>query len=233
MTQTALITGATSGIGRAIAQRLAKVPEMSLILCGRDHDRLRDIERLARSSGCNTATISADLANDEGIADIVSAIAMSERVETIVHCAGLGRFGTVEEIGSEEFDRMIRVNLRAPYLLTRHCLPFLENAGRSRVVFLGSDAEEALSSGSAIYAASKAGLKAMVRNLQLEVAPSGVNLVLVSPGRVDTHFNGRNPGDRPGALSPEDVATAVVSLIAMPDNIEVQNLRLDSMARMS
>lgn len=211
---TALITGATGGIGRALAAALA--PHYDLILAGRDGAKLADLAEAFPEA----RVLALHLDRPATLSDAVSGI---ERLGALIHNAGVVDLATVEHATLSEWQRTLTVNLAAPAELTRALLPALR-AVRGQVVFVNSGAGLAASPGWASYAASKFGLRALADALRAEEAARGVRVTSVFPGRTATEMQ-RKVRAQEGAeyqgdayLRPESVASAVLgALLTAPD----------------
>lgn len=173
----ALVTGASSGIGAAVAQRLAG-DGARLVLTGRDPERLQQV---AERTGAKALV--ADLA--AGIDTLLGAL--PARPALVVHCAGVGAAGPLEELSPARVDELIDLNLRAPVQLTRALLPGLR-VERGHLVFVASIAALGVA-GEAVYSGTKAGLRGFADAVRIEAPEIGVTTVL--PGAVDTPYFGR------------------------------------------
>lgn len=173
---TALVTGATGGIGAAAAQELAACGAQ-LVLTGRDAARLAEL-----SAELGAKAVPADLADADELAQLVEA---AGRVDVLVHCAGIGRRATFDGDGLE---RLLAVNLRAPMALTAALLPGMRERGGGHLGYVGSIAGLTQVRGEAAYAATKAGLLAFAASVRAELAGTGVSVSTISPAAVDTGF---------------------------------------------
>jgi NADP-dependent 3-hydroxy acid dehydrogenase YdfG len=226
----AVVTGASSGIGRAVAVALAD-EGARLVLVGRRRDALEETARLAGGE----ATLEAvDLADDEAVASLAArTLGDAGRVDVLVHGAGEIRLGEVRTAPVEDLERQLRVNLRAPYVLTQALLPALVEA-HGQVVFVNSSAGRAAGAGSGAYAASKHGLRALADALRAEVNEH-VRVLSVFPGNTASPMQRRLHEEkgreyRPERLlQPEDVAAAIVSALILPATAEVTDLHLRPM----
>ncbi|MBS2963351.1 SDR family NAD(P)-dependent oxidoreductase [Actinocrinis puniceicyclus] len=180
----ALITGASSGIGAALAQRLAEQHGWRLLLSGRDRGQLKQIaDRLGATP------LHADLAaagSGERLA--LSALGTAGRVDMVVAAAGIGWCGPFESMPPASIDRVIAVDLVAAIQLVRLLLPHMIARRSGHVVLVGSVAGCAAVAREAVYSAAKAGLSAFAESLRFELAGTGVRVTLVVPGVVDTRF---------------------------------------------
>jgi short-subunit dehydrogenase len=207
-----LVTGASSGLGRATTERLAGAGAR-LIAHGRDEAALAD---LAARTGA--VPLSADLALP-GEADRLAqaALAVHGRLDIVVSNAGQGWAGQFADMPPGDLDRLIAVNLAAPVRLTRAVLPAMLAAGRGYLAFVGSIAGRTGVAGEALYAATKAGLDTFAESLRFELSGRGIGVGVFVPGVVDTPFFDRrgrayqrsSPRPRP---APE-VAAALVRMI--------------------
>ncbi len=230
-TRNVLITGASSGIGRAVALALAEAGAF-LHLVGRDEGRLAEVQREAQAKGTQADMHLCDLADDASLEALVSQVHKELRaLDILVHSAGVVSLGAVAEAPIEELDWQYRVNLRAPYFLTQKLLPLLK-AARGQVVFVNSGAGLRANALWSQYATTKHGLKALADSLRQEVRGDGVRVVSVYPGRTASPMQRRvrmfeGADYDPGAfVQPEDVAAQLVSALALPPRAEVTDLSI-------
>ena len=181
--RTAIVTGASSGIGAATAARLA-ADGARVVLVGRNPARLT---AATGAAGGDTLAVSADLCED-GAAEEVVDRARQEfgPVNVLVHSAGVYKRGPIESAPIADLDLQWRVNVRAPYALTQAALPDLIPDGT--IIFVTSRAKIGLPDRAA-YSASKAAADAMMRSLAIELAPRGVRVNAVAPGFIATAMN--------------------------------------------
>ncbi|ADV67614.1 SDR family oxidoreductase [Deinococcus maricopensis] len=174
-TPTTLITGATGGIGRALADALH---DHQLILAGRDADKLRALAEALP----NAHTLTLDLHHPETFADALQDLGV---ITNVIHNAGVVDLGRVAEQDADVWTRTLAVNVVAPAALTRALLPQLR-AARGHAVFINSGAGLRANAGWGSYAASKFALRALADVLREEEAAHGVRVTTVYPGRTDT-----------------------------------------------
>jgi short-subunit dehydrogenase len=207
-----LVTGATSGIGRATAVRLA-AGGAGLVLAGRDEGELR---AAARQTG--GVPIRSDL-SDPGAGDRLAedAVKAAGRIDVVVNNAGEGWAGAFAEMDPDRADRLLRVNLEAPIRITRALLPAMLERGAGHVVNVASIAGHVGVKDEAVYASTKAALIGFSESLRYELRGRGVGVSVVSPGVVRTSFFDRRgrPYERgfPRPVAPEDVAEAIAGAI--------------------
>lgn len=216
--RTALLTGATGGLGRAIAQGLAADGAV-LVLSGR---READLQALAESlPGSDHRVVVADLAEDGEAERLAEAAA---GVDILVANAGLPGAGWLAEFSAEEVKRALRVNLEAPMLLARALFPEMLERGAGHLVFVSSLSGKSASPRTSIYNATKFGLRGFALGLRTDLAPRGIGVSLVSPGFVReagmfADAGGKTPPGL-GTTTPAAVAAAVKKAITA-DKVEI------------
>ncbi len=225
--QIALVTGAGSGIGRALAAALAE-HGASVWLAGRRAGALEETAELVRAHGVETHVCPTDLERDDDLFALVRGIEPGG-LDILVHNAGTMTFGTLEATPVAELDRQYRVTLRAPYLLTQALLPLLR-ARTGQVVFVNSSAGLASRQSLTQYAAVKFGLKALADGLRGEVNRDGIRVLSVYPGRTATPLQqafAQKEGvayEGEHLAQPADVAALVLSALTLPRTAEVTDL---------
>lgn len=228
---TALVTGASRGIGFAIARALLDAG-VRVAVISRSADALRDIEQASR----NRATV---IACDVTDANAVAAAAERTQREfggapdILVNNAGAFELAPVDRIDPAIFTATLATNLVAPFLFVRSLLPGMRARARGHIVTIGSVADRAVFPENGAYAASKHGVRALHEVLRLELRGTGIRATLVSPGPVDTAlWDVVDPDNRAGftpraaMLRPEAVAAAVLYAVTQPQDVNVDELRL-------
>ncbi len=210
----ALLTGATGGLGRAIAAALA-ARGATLLLSGRDQAALEALA--AELPGSGHHVLPADLGDPGAAAALAAAALAAGPVDVLVANAGLPGTGWLPEMGEEEISGTIRVNLEAPIFLARALFPAMVERGAGSLVFVSSLSGKAASPRSSIYNATKFGLRGFAFGLRTDLAPKGVGVSLVSPGFIaDAGMFAKTGADTPpgiGTSSPGAVAAAVVKAV--------------------
>jgi 3-oxoacyl-[acyl-carrier protein] reductase len=204
----AVVTGAGSGIGRATALELAR-RGLDVALLGRTADTLRATATEAERAGVRALVARADVGVEADVRAAVDGIlAKLGTPRIVVHSAGIaGRKARVEDTSAAEWDAVMAVNLRGPFLVSRALLPAMRAAAAGRFVTLGSISATLGTAGLAAYCASKWGAVGFTKSLAEELRGSGLQALAVLPGSVDTPMV--KVGGFPPLMSPEDVARLV------------------------
>ena len=207
----ALLTGATGGLGRAIAQAMAE-RGAHLILSARNREALEKLA--AELPGSGHDVLPSDLAEPDAAERIAAEAAGTE---VLVANAGLPGAGKLDEFRAEEVKRALRVNLEAPMLLARALYPAMLEAGTGHLVFVASLSGKAASPRSSVYNATKFGLRGFALGLRADLDPKGVGVSLVSPGFIREAGMFADAGAKPppgmGTSTPEQVGAATVKAI--------------------
>lgn len=223
---THVITGAGSGIGAAVARRLHARGD-DLVLHARDAGRAKELAAAFPGS----ATLVGDLADPDRLSWAFSHQTLPDRVDSLLHIAGVVDLGPVGELTPRAWHHQLNVNLVAPAELTRHFLPHLR-ASRGHVLFVNSGAGLATHADWTAYAASKHGLKALADGLRAEEHRNGVRVTSVYPGRtaspmqVKVHQQEGEEYDAARWIDPESVATTILTALDLPRDAEVSDLRV-------
>ena len=187
--RTALITGASRGLGKSMALALGRAGAR-LALVGRDAARLDAVSAEARQSGAEAEPYRADVSNEAEVSQLANAVL--ERfgpVHILVNNAGINVRKNVPEFTLEEWNRVIGTNLTSAFLMCRAFVPHMKGQGYGRVINMTSIMSHVSLPGRAAYSASKAGLLGFTRALALEVAGDGISVVAISPGPFATEMN--------------------------------------------
>lgn len=232
--QIAVITGASSGIGRAIAVELSH-HQAHICAVGRNTGALAatvtEAQRYSQAQPFQT-----DLADEESLYTLARSLSSQfSRIDILVHSAGLFEQGRMPDARIGDLDSLYTVNVRAPYLLTQQLLPLLK-ASHGQIVFINSSVGlTARRPEIGQYAATKHALKALADSLREEVNPEGVRVLTVYPGRTATrqqqavHHLEQRPYRPELLLQPEDVASIVVHSLLLPRTAEVTDISIRPM----
>ena len=204
----ALVTGATSGIGRAVAGQLA-AHGAEVIVHGRDAARAGEVVDAITAEGGKARFVAADLtqpAELDGLAE------QADQVDILVNNAGIAWFGPTAELDVPTFDQLFTANVRPAYFLTAALAPQMAARGSGSIINVGSMAGEVGMSGGAAYGATKAALDAMTRSWAAEFSPAGVRINTVASGPVYTAI-------QPAGVTEAVGATTVMARAAQPEEI--------------
>jgi NADP-dependent 3-hydroxy acid dehydrogenase YdfG len=209
----ALVTGASRGIGRAIALRLAGLGT-SVAICGRDSKALASVEAELKKSG---SLVYSQVADVSRASDVTSLIGKTENalgpITILVNNAGIGLFGAAHEKTEAEWDRVLNTNLKAVFLVSREVAPSMIRRRAGDIINISSLAGRNAFAGGGIYCASKWGLQGLSACMAEDLREYGIRVSVVCPGSVATEFSGRGHKDASKALAAEDVAHAVATIV--------------------
>ncbi len=229
--QVAVVTGASRGIGRAIALDLA-LEGAAVCAVGRDLATLEALSQGAEAIKERLIPCQADLEKDPDILGLASRVNSAfAGLDILVHSAGLIAFGDIGETRIEDFDRQFRINVRAPYYLTQALLPSLR-ARKGQVVFINSSAGVLAKPGAAGYAASKHALRAVADTLREEVKRAGLRVISIYPGRTATRMQAEvaraegSPYLPETLMQPEDVAKVVLDALRLDRKVEITDITM-------
>ena len=205
----ALITGGSRGIGKAIAQRLAKLGA-AVSICGRNEESLMRSAQELRALGIRVHAQTADVTRT---GDIVALVESTEKelgpITILVNNAGIGGFGPVHEKSEEEWDRVLNTNLKSVFLVSRAVVPSMIRRGSGDIINISSLAGKNTFAGGGIYCASKWGLQGLSGCMAEDLRGHGIRVSVICPGSVATEFSGGGPKDPKKVLTAVDVAHAV------------------------
>jgi NADP-dependent 3-hydroxy acid dehydrogenase YdfG len=227
--QTVLVTGAGTGIGRAIAQAIGATGA-SVWLIGRRPGPLA--ETAATIDGARL--LAADITRTDAVERLARAV---DGVDVLIHCAGTIATGRTQEAAIDDLDDQYAANVRGPYLLTQALLPRLRSSGRGEIVFIGSTSALGPRPGVGQFAATQAALRSLADTLRAEVNEHGVRVTTLHVGRTATgrqrHLHALEGREyRPDELmQPEDVAAMVVAAINLPRTAEVTEIVMRPMQK--
>ena len=218
-TNTAVITGASRGIGRAVALRLGTTHHV--IAVARSRPELETLASEIRSGGGASDTIELDVTDPEAVARALGGV----RADVLVNNAGVGYMKPLLELTSDEWHAMVDVNFNALFHVTRALLPGMVERGRGHIVMVGSIAGRSAFVGGSCYAATKHAVMGFSESLMLEVREKGVKVSVVNPGSVATSFS-RRERDTSWMLTADDVADAVTHAIDTPPHVLVHRIEV-------
>ena len=221
--KTALVTGASRGIGRAAALALAEAGAQVLVRYGKNTAEAQAVVEQIRVAGGRAHAIGAELAASDGPAELARQVLSitGDRLDILVANAGIAMAASIEETTLEDFDALFAVNVRAPFFLVQQLLPILQDG--SSVIFTSSLAAHAAVGTLSAYAASKGAIDTMVKHFAAVLGPRGIRVNAVAPGVVATDMSSfaKTAAGRDATISmqalkrvaqPEDIAGSIAFL---------------------
>ena len=223
----ALITGAGSGIGKAIAEALAQAGA-GLTLSGRTPKKLEALEHQLSDQGTEVLSVPCDVRNALHVDNLVrTTVQHFGRLDILINNAGILAIAPIEQTDEALWDAILETNLKGTYMVTRSALRHLRES-KGDIINISSTAGRQAFAGSSAYCASKWGLMGLTNVLREELRDTGMRVMTVVPGAVDTEIWDDIPGDwqRAEMLRPEAVAQAVVELLQQPRPASVDEIVL-------
>jgi NADP-dependent 3-hydroxy acid dehydrogenase YdfG len=229
--QVAVVTGASSGIGKAIALGLA-AQGVSLCLIGRNLETLQSVADQVKEKAPKTWCYRADLGLHHDVENVISSIKREiESVDILIHSAGVIWLGSLENSGADQLDAHYQTNVRAPYVLTQGLLPSIKSR-QGQILFVNSTAGVTARANAGQYAASKHALKAVADSLREEVNRAGVRVLSLFLGRTASPmqavvYEAEGKQYKPELLmQPEDVAAVAIHALNLPRSVEVTEISM-------
>jgi 3-oxoacyl-[acyl-carrier protein] reductase len=219
-----LITGASRGIGRAIAEKLADSQTM-LLLHGRDRHALKETSRLAEAKGARTTLLLYELNDQSQIEKMIAAIG-SEPLDALINNAGIAIVKPLDSISPDEWNKIIAVNITAPFLLTQKLSANMKS-GASIVNILSVAAKTGFANWSS-YCMSKFALEGFSQSVREELRPRGIRVINIYPAATDTEIWNPIEGDWPREkmMSRHEIAEAVAFALSRPADVAMENITL-------
>ncbi|MCT1398677.1 3-oxoacyl-ACP reductase FabG [Virgibacillus sp. LDC1] len=225
---TVLITGASRGIGAAVAERFASVRMNVVIHYMNSHEAANEVARRCMAYGAKVLTVSADLRDKEQI------LRMKEKLQShdmepdiLVNNAGVSHYGLLSDVTEEEWDTLMSINLRGMFLCSQAFMGRMISQRFGRIINVSSIWGLSGASCEVLYSTSKGGVNAFTKALAKELAPSGVTVNAVAPGAVDTSMLGHLESDEirmledeipVGRLAQPDEISSLVYFLALPES---------------
>ena len=220
------ITGASSGIGRATAALLSSMGA-NLLIGSRNID---DLDHLSHSlMPGRVVSKQLDVEDENSIVAFLSeGIVKLGKIDALINCAGYGSFSSFLELSTEEFDRMISVNLRGSFLTSKHFANHMVKNKHGQIININSIAGNTALEGGAGYSASKFGLLGLSKVMQLELRKHGVYVTSVLPGSINTPFWDTidNHPDKSKMIPQDTIAKHIVSILCQPDGAVVDEVTI-------
>lgn len=232
--KTALITGASSGIGWATAEELAK--DFRLILCGRRQERL---EQLAHELvDTPTQILTFDVADKQAVFEAINSLPDDwKQLDVLVNNAGNAHgLASFQEADLTDLEMMIDINVKGLIYVTKACLPYLSKQKKSHIINLSSIAGKQVYANGATYCASKWAVEALTQGMRIDFLPLGIKVTSVAPGAVETEFSlVRFKGDTAKAKSvydhyqplvADDIARTIKYVLDQPEHVQLADITI-------
>lgn len=238
MKKTAIVTGASTGIGRAIALELAEQYERIAITSYRHPEELMHTHRLLSGQGVECIARSGDSGSYAFVQEFIQSTAASwGHIDTLVNNAGISSVGLLTELSIAEWDTLLSTNLSSVFYYCHEVIPFMVREHSGRILNISSVWGEVGASCEAAYSATKGGVNALTRALGKELAPSGIAVNALSCGAVDTAMNACFSSSELTALeesipigrmaSPKEAAECALQILSAPAYLTGQIIRFD------
>lgn len=230
----ALITGASSGIGRASALALAQAGA-NLVITARRQDRLQELAAAVQKAGGLSVIVVGDATAEETAQRCVdAAIQTFGSLDILINNVGIGNYKNLVDTSAAEYDEMMAANVRSTFLFTRHAVPLMIKQAAGTILMVSSMAGKYGFAGEAVYCATKFAQVGFVQALDKELRPHGIKVGVICPGGVKTEFalgKGRTEQGvaSSGMLEPEDVASAVLLACTQSPGARIIELQMRTM----
>jgi NADP-dependent 3-hydroxy acid dehydrogenase YdfG len=226
--QVILVTGASSGIGMAVA-RLLGPSKAHLVLSARSEEKLRQLAQDIEARGGSALPVAADFAREEGIDRAFAAIQGTYgRLDVLVNSAGLGVYDLVRDGKTQDWHRMMDLNLFGLMYASQRALRLMLPQKRGHIINISSVAGRFCIPGWAVYVATKWGVNGFSDTLRREVCKDNIRVTLIEPGAVDTPWGENIPesfrASRTAFLAAEDVARAIIYAIEQPPEVAINEI---------
>ncbi len=221
--RTAIVTGASKGIGKAITLSLAEAG-VKVVIAARHKVDLKSVEKEVRVHGSECLAVQADVSKESDVDRLIKkSIKTFGTVDILINNAGFGIFSKVADTSVKDFDGMMSVNLRGVFLCSRGILPTMMRQKSGAIINIASLAGKNSFVGGATYSATKWGLLGFSRSLMLEVREHNIRVIAICPGSVNTSFSDHSK-DSEKIIQPQDVADTVLFALTMPARSNVSEI---------
>jgi len=211
--QVAIVTGASRGIGLAIAEELARLGSRVVLLARHSQELEKAVERIRRQ-GAGATALACDVQSSTQVqATFAKILAQFGRVDVLVNNAGVGTFGSVQEIADADWDAVINTNLRGAFYCSKAVIPQMLRQRSGHIINIASLAGKNGFAGGSVYCASKFGLLGLTYSMAEDLRAYGIRVSAICPGSVLTEFSPHAGKDPKRMLRPEDVAGVVRFLV--------------------
>jgi len=242
MSKLTLITGATSGIGKACAEKFAK-NNHNLVLTGRRKERLQELAgKLENEYKISVLPLTFDIRNKDEVEEAVAKIPQDQKVEILINNAGLAAgLQPINEGLVDDWEQMIDTNIKGLLYISRTIIPKMIENGKGHIINIGSIAGREVYPKGNVYCATKHAVDALTKGMRIDLLPYGIKVSQIAPGLVETEFSiVRFKGDKETAdqvyqgyqpLKGEDIADAAYYLASLPEHVNINDLLIMPVAQ--
>ena len=224
----ALITGSSKGIGKTLAQLLAK-NGYDLCLIARSELLLNELSKEIDNNKTKVIWFAGDVANESFVNQVVNeTITQFGQIDFLINNAGLGQFGQLNSYSSESWDLMFDTNVKGTFLFTQQVVPHMKKRRKGHIINIASDVAKRTFDGGAVYCATKYAQHAFSEAIRKELRKDGIKVSVVYSGLVDTMFHAEPQGDASHTewLTGEDMATSIHFIMNQPPHVVIDELMI-------
>ncbi|MFD1017644.1 SDR family oxidoreductase [Thalassobacillus hwangdonensis] len=227
--QTAIITGASRGIGKEVARQLA-AEGVKLSILGSSSQIHETAEELKNEGYEDVLAFVADVSNENDIEQVVEKTKKAYgKVDMLINNAGIGKFKSVEEVTVEEWKKTFEVNVQGVFLATKAVLPYMKQEKFGTIITVASDVSRyTIPEGGSLYTATKYAVQGFMGSIAQEVRKDGIRVGTINPGMVDTYFAESKQGlpEKENWLKVSDIAASIVHMARAPKHMLIDELHL-------
>ena len=229
----AIVTGASRGIGKAIALDLARAGAR-VFLTARNESELNEVVSTVIKEGGKATAFVLDITDETAVKQFLKSLsATNSKVDILINNAGIGSFQPIVKTNSAFFDQVMDVNVKGTFLMCKHLLPFMQAQKSGHIITIASDVSKRTFANGAMYCASKYAQDAFCSALRKEVREFNIKVSVVYPGKVETWFNNNTPGlnEEQLQLNPEDIANSVNYILSAPAHVVIDELMIHPLSQ--
>jgi NADP-dependent 3-hydroxy acid dehydrogenase YdfG len=228
-----IVTGASKGIGRALALQLASLGA-KLVLMARSEKELWEVQKMAASIGGKCIAFTGDIADEifvnNAMAEVISKFGT---IDIVINNAGYGVFKPSEDISAAEWDNVFATNVKGTFLVTNAAIPTMKKNKSGHIINIASDVAKRVFAGGSLYCASKYAQDAYSMSIRKELRPHNVKVSVVYSGLVDSSFHSdpEGHGSHNWWLKNEDMANAIIYIASQPAHVVIDELMIHPLAQ--
>ena len=226
--KTFVITGASKGIGRALAEALS-LHNTNLVLIARSKSALEQVQQIAIANGSNCTIFCGNITDEQFVNNAVKESQLQfGQINFLINNAGFGIFKDTEKISAAEWDDVFATNAKGTFLMSKAAIPFMKAQQFGHIINIASDVAKRVFAGGSLYCASKYAQDAFSMAIRKELRPFKVKVSVVYSGLVDSSFHAEPQGDNSHGqwLKNEDMANAIIYIAAQPPHVVIDELMI-------